>query len=110
MKDSIVRKAGVYARVSKEDITRKKHSSSESIENQKRLAQIYVENSEDNIEIISYYIDDGKTGTVTDRPAYQKLLEDAKNQKINMIIVKDFSRLSRNSVDSLKFIAYDIQK
>ncbi len=41
-----IRKAGVYARISKEDI-RKKHS--ESIENQKRLAQIYVENSEDNI-------------------------------------------------------------
>lgn len=110
MKDIIARKAGVYARVSKEDITRKKHSSSESIENQKRLAQVYAENSEDDIEIISYYIDDGKTGTVTDRPAYQKLLEDAKNKKINMIIVKDFSRLSRNSVDSLKFIAYDIQK
>ena len=35
MKDAIVRKAGVYARVSKEDLERKKHSCSESIENQK---------------------------------------------------------------------------
>ena len=105
--DSILRKAGVYARVSKED---KKYSVSESIENQKRLAQIYVKNSEDDIEITSYYIDDGKTGTITDRPAYQQLLADAKNKKINMIIVKDFSRLSRDSVDSLKFIEYDIQK
>ena len=101
-----IRKAGVYARISKEDI-RKKHS--ESIENQKRLAQLYVQNSEDDIEIVSYYIDDGKTGTITDRPAYQQLLEDAKNKKINMIIVKDFSRLSRDSVDALKFIEYDIQ-
>lgn len=101
-----IRKAGVYARVSKEDI-RKKYS--ESIENQKRLAQLYVQNSEDDIEIVSYYIDDGKTGTTTDRPAYQQLLEDARNKKINMIIVKDFSRLSRDSVDSLKFIEYDIQ-
>ncbi len=110
MKDAIVRKAGVYARVSKEDLERKKHSCSESIENQKRLAEIYVKNSEDDIEIVDYYVDDGKTGTVTDRPAYQQLLEDAKNKKINMIIVKDFSRLSRDSVDALKFIGYDIQK
>lgn len=110
MKDMIVRKAGVYARVSKEDIAKKKCTVSESIENQKRLAELYVKNSQDDIEITSYYIDDGKTGTVTDRPAYQKLLEDAKNNKINMIIVKDFSRLSRDSVDALKFIEYDIQK
>ena len=110
MKDSIPRKAGIYARVSKEDMERKKHSCSESIENQKRLAENYVKNSEDMIEITNYYIDDGKTGTVTDRPAYQQLLEDAKNKKINMIIVKDFSRLSRDSVDALKFIGYDIQK
>ncbi len=108
MKDDIARKAGIYARVSKEDI-KKKHSTSESIENQKRLAQMYVQNSEDDIEITSYYIDDGKTGTITDRPAYQQLLADAKSKKINMIIVKDFSRLSRDSVDSLKFIEYDIQ-
>lgn len=110
MKDAITRRAGVYARVSKEDIAKKKCTTSESIENQKRLAEIYVKNSQDDIEITSYYIDDGKTGTVTDRPAYQKLLEDAKNNKINMIIVKDFSRLSRDSVDALKFIEYDIQK
>ena len=89
MKDAITRRAGVYARVSKEDITKKKCTTSESIENQKRLAEIYVKNSQDDIEITSYYIDDGKTGTVTDRPAYQKLLEDAKNNKINMIIVKE---------------------
>ena len=72
MKD--IRKAGVYARISKEDI-RKKHS--ESIENQKRLAQLYVQNSEDDIEIVSYYIDDGKTGTITDQPinSYWRMLK-----------------------------------
>ena len=53
MKDAITRRAGVYARVSKEDITKKKCTTSESIENQKRLAEIYVKNSQDDIEITS---------------------------------------------------------
>ena len=42
------------------------------------------------------YVDDGKTGTDTDREDFQRLLADVYSGKINCVIVTDLSRLSRN--------------
>jgi len=44
--------------------------------------------------------DDGKTGTDTDREDFQRLLADVYSGKINCVIVKDLSRLSRNYTDA----------
>ena len=46
------------------------------------------------------YVDDGKTGTDTDREDFQRLLADVYSGKINCVIVKDLSRLSRNYADA----------
>lgn len=48
---------------------------------------------------ISEYVDDGFSGTNSNRPAYQRLLEDLKNNQIEGIIVKDMSRFSRDYIE-----------
>ena len=50
---------------------------------------------------MDYYIDDGYSGTNFNRPAFEKLLQDITNGKINTIIVKDLSRLGRNHIEVL---------
>ena len=53
-----------------------------------------------NCIALGYYLDDGKTGTDTDREDFQRLLADIYSGKINCVIVKDLSRLSRNYTDA----------
>ena len=61
---------------------------SPSIENQKKILEKYAH--ENGFEIVDEYIDDGWSGTNFNRPGVQRLLEDAKNGRINVIIVKDY--------------------
>ena len=42
----------------------------------------------------------GKTGTDTNREDFQRLLSDISSGRINCVIVKDLSRLSRNYTDA----------
>lgn len=51
----------------------------------------------------SMYIDEGISGTcITFRKAFEKMLEDAKLGKFDIIYVKSVSRFARNTVDGLK--------
>ena len=93
--------AGIYVRLSKDD---ERAGESLSIENQKLILTKYVK--EQGWNIIDIYVDDGYSGTSFDRPAVQKLLEDAKTGKINLIIVKDLSRFGRNYIQVGQYIDY----
>lgn len=44
------------------------------------------------------YIDEGYSGVDFERPGFVKLLHDIEKHHINLIIVKDFSRLGRNYI------------
>lgn len=88
-------RAGFYLRLSRDDDTNKE---SNSITNQRKILTAYAE--EHNFKIIEEYIDDGVSGTSFERPAFNQMLEDAKVGKINVIIVKDLSRLGRNYLGS----------
>ena len=91
-------KVGIYIRLSKEDEEKEKYSESESIQNQRTLLMQYIK--ENKLNFISEYVDDGVSGTSFDRPAFNKMIEDIEQGKINMIITKDLSRLGRNYVQS----------
>ena len=89
-------KVGVYIRLSKEDLFKEKNKESESIKNQRKLIYRYLK--EHNLSSIKEYVDDGYSGTNFNRPAFNQLLHDIKNNKINMIITKDLSRLGRDYI------------
>ena len=95
------RKAGLYYRLSQED---ERAGESLSIENQKKIIEKYAR--ENGFEIIDEYIDDGWSGTNFNRPGVQRLLEDAKNGRINTIIVKDLSRFGRNYIEVGQYTDY----
>lgn len=100
---SIVRwKLGKYIRLSKEDMNKgKAENDSNSVINQKALLDDYYIQHMDEFESVEEpYVDDGCTGTDTNRDGFQKLLADIYAKKINCVIVKDLSRLSRNYTDA----------
>ena len=90
----------VYLRLSKEDGDREE---SESIANQRKIINNYLKRNE-NFIFFKEYVDDGYTGANFDRPAFNEMLEDIKNKKINLIIVKSLSRFARNYIDSGEYL------
>ena len=88
--------AGIYIRLSQEDKDKRYESDSESVTNQKEVLRNYCKNN--GFNLVKEYVDDGYSGTTFDRPGFQEMLEDIKNKKINLIIVKDLSRLGRDHV------------
>ena len=97
-------KAAFYLRLSKEDFKKgdKQNDDSKSIKNQRDLLENYAK--EQGLMNYTIYTDDGYTGTNSDRPDLQRMFEDIRCKKINMVITKDLSRLSRNHIDSGNFL------
>jgi DNA invertase Pin-like site-specific DNA recombinase len=92
---------GIYLRLSKDD---ERQGESLSIENQRRVLTNYV--NEQGWSIYNEYVDDGISGVSFDRPGVQRMLEDAKFGKINLIICKDMSRFGRNYIQVGQYIDY----
>ena len=84
------KKVAVYSRVSREG--EEKHL---SIENQ-------MTNLEQDISrhpgwvLVDHYVDEGVTGTKLNRPEFNRLMEDARAGKIDIILTKSVSRFGRN--------------
>ncbi|UKI58985.1 MAG: recombinase family protein [Clostridium sp.] len=47
---------------------------------------------------VGEYVDDGYSGTDFDRPGFNLMMEDLKKGLINLVIVKDLSRLGRDHI------------
>ena len=101
-KNSIVTNwlVGIYTRRSFDDNEEKE---SNTITNQKEMINNFV-SKENNMTIVDYYVDDGYTGTDFERPGFQEMMKDITDGRINTIIVKDLSRLGRNSLEVGKYI------
>jgi len=86
----------LYIRLSIED----SKVDSMSIENQKIVLHQYVDTMKDvkNVEVLEF-VDNGYSGTNFERPAVTRLLDMVREGKINCIIVKDFTRFGRNSIE-----------
>ena len=96
---------GKYLRLSKDDFKRgntkdKDKEVSDSIENQRKILNEFEQMNVDEFEWSEEYKDDGFTGTDADRGDFQRLLSDIRTGKINCVIIKDLSRLSRDYVEA----------
>ena len=88
-------KVGIYCRLSDEDDNKvNPEDESESILNQKSLLEGYV--MANGWEIYDYYIDDDWSGADADRPDWNRILKDAENREINIILCKSQARFTRD--------------
>ena len=70
----------------------------ESIDAQLRAIYEFV--AKNNYTIVAEYIDEAKSATSDDRPAFLQMIDDAKNEMCDVIIVHKLDRFSRNKYDS----------
>ena len=86
-----------YARVSTD--------SDEQLNSFESQKQYYTEKIQSNPdwEFVGIYADEGISGTqVKNRVQFQKMIDDALNGKIDIILAKSISRFARNTVDTLE--------
>lgn len=95
-------KMAAYIRLSKEDLQKIKRGldCSNSVANQRGMLHDFYENHMEEFESYTEYVDDGHTGTDTDREHFQEMMAAIMNRKINCVVVKDLSRLARNYSDA----------
>ena len=87
-------KVGIYCRLSEEDRNKQiKTDDSESIQNQKSMLLQYA--IDHDWEIYGIYCDDDYTGSDRNRPEFNRLLQDAEQKKIDIILCKTQSRFTR---------------
>ena len=82
-------KAGIYLRLSKED-----NNPNNSISSQREIVTNYAK--KEGFSIIKEYVDNGWSGILDSRPAFNEMIFDILHKKIDMLIVKDLSRLTRD--------------
>ena len=73
--------AAIYCRLSKDD---EQAGESVSIQTQKMMLEKYC--NEQGFPIYGVYADDGYSGFTVARPAFQRLLTDIADGKVNMVI------------------------
>lgn len=85
-----------YVRVSTE--------SGDQLESLQNQTESYTRRIKSNpeYELVGIYSDQGITGYSEKRPGFQKMLDDARIGKLDLIIVKSISRFARNTVTVLK--------
>ena len=100
MKKTQIKQCAIYTRVSTDLQAEKEFSSCEA---QEEKIRSFVK-SQDNWQIAKVYTDAGYTGANTNRPALQELLEDIKQNKIDIILAYKIDRLTRSPKDFYQLI------
>ena len=74
-----------------------------SLNNQINYFNKYIKDNP-NWEYIEGYVDEGISGTTSyKRNNFMRMIQDAKDNKFDLIITKEISRFSRNTLDSIKY-------
>ena len=95
--------AGVYIRLSKEDRNKvNKDDDSESIVNQRRMLLDYCR--QNGINVYDIYNDEDFSGSDRERPEFNRMIEDARSKKINLVVCKTQSRFARDMEIVEKYI------
>lgn len=96
----IIYDADLYLRLSREDGDK---TESDSITNQRDMLMNFL-SAHTEIRVHKVRIDDGYSGVNFDRPDFIEMMESVKRKEVNCIVVKDFSRLGRNFIETGKYI------
>ena len=110
MKELTSYNAGAYCRISKQDRKNPRNGNirreeSVSIQTQRDILGKYVNDRKgQGWRIYDYYVDEDQTGTNFKRPGFERMLEDIDNGAINMVVVKDLSRLGRSHIETDTFM------
>lgn len=92
---------GIYVRQSKDE----NEENIETIETQKKLLIDFVKKN--NLgTIYKTYLDDNVSGTAFERNGLNELKRDVMECRINLIVLKDLSRLGRNNAKTLLFLDF----
>ena len=76
---------------------------SDSISNQKKLVRDFLA-LHPEITLVSTRVDDGYSGILFDRPAFQAMMSDISAGTVNCVIVKDLSRLGREYIETGRYL------
>ena len=86
----------IYCRLSIEDKNKAESNASQSIQNQQAMLRDYCK--ERDWDIYDIYIDDGYSGIDRTRPAFNRMLHDCEAGRIDIVLCKDQSRFSRDTL------------
>ena len=97
-KESKTLRVAAYARVSSD-----KDAAFHSLEAQTEYYQEFVD-KHPNWLLVGIYSDNGISGTIKERPEFQRMLEDCRANRIDLVITKSVTRFARNTVILLETI------
>ena len=87
----------IYARLSVENSG--KSEKVDVITNQIEICKSYLADCP-YLNLVDIYIDNGRTGTVFDRPEFNRLMNDIRSGRIKCLVVRDLSRFGRDYIET----------
>ena len=87
----------IYARLSVENSG--KSEKVDVITNQIEICKSYIADRP-YLSLVDTYIDNGRTGTVFDRPEFNRLMTDIKSGRIKCLVFRDLSRFGRDYIET----------
>ena len=100
-KEAAALSTAIYARLSVENSG--KDDDGNSLQNQIAVCEDYLDGCP-YLRLAEVYSDNGRTGTVFDRPAWNRLMDDVRTGKIQCIVVRDLSRFGRDYVETGSYL------
>lgn len=100
-KETAALPTAIYARLSVENSG--KDDDGNSLKNQIAVCKDYLDGCP-HLRLTEVYSDNGRTGTVFDRPAWNRLMDDVRTGKIQCIVVRDLSRFGRDYVETGSYL------
>lgn len=93
---SLLYSTALYCRLSVEEL---ETTNNDSLQNQINIGTAFL-NKKSDLLLFKIYKDNGFTGTNFNRPGFEEMMKDIINKNINCVVVKDFSRLGRNYIET----------
>ena len=91
----------IYARLSVENSG--KSEKVDVIANQIEICKSYLA-EHPYLDLVDTYVDNGRTGTVFDRPEFNRLMTDIRSGRIKCLVVRDLSRFGRDYIETGTFL------